>query len=225
MIMQDLFTQKMIFFRKKLGFSSKITFIFIFLIIILPNVCLGKTDNNQNKPIRIERFLNISEIINLENIFWDMSVDKIIKNIKSSKYNMSDGFKIGYCYFRYSINIKIKNEPWELWLCENPENGKLYGISIEKGFNGVFFEKNKSKSNLFSNFLNNLKNIYGPPEKVWKECHNTRWNFTEQYSWYFAKTTISFVIRDIPLKQMAIHYHKPTGIKDFGPGICSAQPE
>ena len=62
MIMQDLFTQKMIFFRKKLGFSSKITFIFIFLIIILPNVCLGKTDNNQNKPIRIERFLNISEI-------------------------------------------------------------------------------------------------------------------------------------------------------------------
>ncbi|PPR78744.1 MAG: hypothetical protein CFH01_00803 [Alphaproteobacteria bacterium MarineAlpha2_Bin1] len=219
--MQDFFTKKMIFLRKKLFFFLKITLFFTITFGVLSNAGLGKTNSNLNKPVGIEKFLTISFLIKLEDIYWDMKVDDIIKNLKESEYKESKGFKVGYCYFRYSIEFEIKNEPWEIWLCQDEKNDRLYGISIEKGFNGIFFEKNRSKTKLFNFFKKKLENIYGSPNKIWEQCHNTRWNFTEQYSWYLTKTTISFIIRDVPLQQMAIHFHKPTGKKDYGPGICA----
>jgi len=214
----------MIFLLKKWGLLSKVTLIFIIINFALPNASFTKNNHNLIKPQGIEKFLNISNLFFHENIYWDMKVEDIIKNLKPSQYKKLDGFKIGYCFFRYSINFKIKNESWEIWLCENEKNSKLYGISIEKGFNGIFFDNNKSRTDLYGFFKKKLENIYGTPDKHWKECHNTRWNLTEQYSWYLTKTTISFIIRDVPMQQMAIHYHKPTGKKDFGPGICPKQP-
>ena len=226
MIMQDFFTLKLIFLRKIVNFLLKTTSIFIILsIVVNNNTILASNKYDINRPTGIEKLLDISKSIPIENIYWDMKVNEIISNSKIPKYIKSKGFKIGYCYFKYSIQIKIKNEPWEIWLCENQKNGRLYGISIEKGFNGIFFDNNKSKTKLFDMLFKKLNKIYGPPTKHWKECHNTRWNFTEQYSWYFEKTTISFVIRDVPLQQMAIHFHKPTGKKDYGPGICNVQPD
>ncbi len=214
----------MMFFHFFFKFCNLIiTLSFFFLCLLSSNVGLSQDKEFLGKPKNIDLF--IENVIGLKkrNLFWGSSVKKIIEQNNKIEFKEIQPFKIGNCFFQYFAPIKIKYENWQLWLCEN-DNSELNGLHLEKGFNGIFFEKENSKTELFEYFFKKLIKIYGSPHKHWKECHNTRWNFTEQYSWYFDNTTVTIIQRDIPLKQLTIQLHMPLKSYDYGPGICYEKP-
>ena len=168
---------------------------------------------------RLDFLIVDDDIIGWKGIIWGTSKDKAKEIIKNSIEIQNPKFKVGDCNFSHATPLIFLQEKWYGWLCEDSEN-RIIKIAIEKGWNGTFFDKKKSQSNLFYYFLDLFTSKFGPAHIYWKQCHNSRWNFTEEYLWNFKSSSLSLLFRDIPNKHLAIHIGVPQSINKNGPGIC-----
>ena len=160
-----------------------------------------------------------NDIIGWKGVKWGTSKTEALTIIKNSIEIQKPKFKVGDCNFSHASPMNFLQEKWDAWLCEDEEN-RIIKIAIEKGWNGIFFDKKKSQTNLFSYFLELFTSKFGPAHIYWKQCHNSRWNFTEEYLWNFKSSTLSLIFRDIPNKHLAIHVGAPQSINILGPGVC-----
>ena len=133
-------------------------------------------------------------------------------------------FEVGSCFFSHAIPLTIHGESWQAWLCEERATGKVTGVAIERGYNGGVFDVAKSQTQLFDIFLKDLTKLHGPAHRYWRQCHNSRWHRTEQYTWHFKSTRISLIHREVTKKHVALHFRTASSPPDFGPGICALPP-
>ena len=195
----------------------------LFFGIILSQI-LSFDTHSKDQPKNLGFFLESYNISGWDEFRWGKTLKKTLDLFENPNVITYPEFQIGDCFFSHAIAVKLENEKWQIWLCEGRKNGGINEIAIERGYNGIYFDIIESQTKLFSNFLSTLTKIYGPAHKYWKQCHNSRWHQTEQYSWYFPSTHVSLVHRDVPRKHAAIRFQAPKFSKKYGPGICSMEP-
>ena len=195
---------------------------FCFIPIFFENLGAHASPKNQRN---IGNFLESEENHdNWQKLKWKMPEENFVKLFKNHEIKKYPEFEIGECYFSNAILVDLELEKWEAWLCKDRKNGRITRIAFEKGFNGVFFDIENSKSKMFFSVLTKLKKIYGPADLIWKECHNSRWNHTEKYTWLHKSMNVSLIHRDLALNHFAVHFYPSKNTNNHGPGICATPP-
>jgi hypothetical protein len=156
-------------------------------------------------------------------ISWGIPISRAQAVLGGQTLDRQEAIEVGGCYFTRALPLHLDDEEWQAWLCEDRESGAIIGVSLEKGFQGLFFDDTR-KTDLFEAFLDEFTAQYGPAHLFWEQCHNARWNATVQYKWFFPTTTVSLLLRDAPDQWVSVRFEQPTDLPDFGPGVCVKQP-
>lgn len=164
-----------------------------------------------------------NDIAGWRGLKWGTPVSEASAQFREVKLDHQQAIEVAGCYFTRAVPLSLEHEAWQAWLCQDRDTGEVVGVSLEKDFRGVFFGDERG-TDLFDTFLAELTEHYGPAHQFWEQCHNARWNATVQYKWYFPTTTVSLLLRDVPDRWASIRFERPTGLPDFGPGVCVKKP-
>ncbi len=134
-----------------------------------------------------------------------------------------DHIEVAGCYFSTAVPVTLASEAWEAWLCEDRTSGRVIAVSLEKGYDDMFFDERRT-TELYNTFLAEFTERYGPAHEFWEHCHNARWHETIQHRWFFPSTTVSLLLRDGPDRWVSIRFEKPNDTPNFGPGVCVTRP-
>jgi hypothetical protein len=151
----------------------------------------------------------------LRGIHWGMSVSDAIALFGRSELVQQTKTYISACYVQYAIPIRLLDEDWSIWLCED-ENTPV--------INAINFESLNRHTELFNTLLLAFTEAYGPAHMFWDTCHNVNWNKTVQYTWFYPEMRISLTDRDEPANWVVMRYEPPSSKIEFGPGVCIEPP-
>jgi hypothetical protein len=166
---------------------------------------------------------NGADIAGWRGLTWGTPVGRAEAIFGDRRLDHQEAIEVGGCYFTRALPVQLEGEAWQAWLCEDRESGAVIGVSLEKGFQGLFFDDSR-KTELFESFLAEFTAQYGPAHLFWQHCHNARWNATVQYKWFFPTTTVSLLLRDVADGWVSVRFEQPSDRPDFGPGVCVSRP-
>ena len=166
-----------------------------------------------------------ADVLGWRSIQWGMPLADALALFGGARVVQEQKTEIAGCYFRYAIPISVLDEDWDAWLCEDRDDRTIVAIHMEKGYRGgFFFEPNLTRSRILDALFADMSDRFGPAQRYWGNCFNVLGNPTQQYTWYFPTTTISFVYRDISREWAMLRFEPNLGRPDFGPGVCSTPP-
>jgi len=180
---------------------------------------LANADSGAVEPISRDR----ADIAGWRGLTWGTPIGRAEVLLGEEILEHQDAIEVGGCYFTRALPLRLRNESWQAWLCEDRRSGAVIGVNLEKGFQGLFFDDSR-RTDLFETFLAEFTEHYGPAHLFWEQCHNARWNATVQYKWFFPTTTVSLLLRDVPDRWVSVRFEQPTSLPDFGPGVCVTRP-
>ena len=163
------------------------------------------------------------DIAGWRGLTWGTPVARAEAILGNRPLDRQEAIEVGGCYFTRALAVRFEDEQWQAWLCEDRVSGAVIGVSLEKGFQGLFFDDTR-RTDLFETLLAEFTAQYGPAHLFWEQCHNARWNATVQYKWFFPTTTVSLLLRDIPDQWVSVRFEQPSDRPDFGPGVCVTRP-
>ena len=155
------------------------------------------------------------DVLGWDHIRWGMTTNEVIAHYGAALTIQQTKTSLGGCSVRYAVPIKLLDEKWIVWLCEEPDSDRISAVNIE-------IESGQTRH--LERFLNELTDAYGPAHAFWGTCHNVRWNGTEKHTWSFKTTKVSLINRDITVPWVVFRYELNTHTPDFGPGVCSHPP-
>jgi len=153
---------------------------------------------------------------------WGSSLDAALDSLGGTPLRR-DYIEVAGCYFSTSVPIRLGSEDWEAWLCQDRGTGQVVAVSLEKGFDELFFDDRRTTT-LYDTFLAEFTERYGPAHEFWEHCHNARWHATVQHRWFFPSTTVSLLLRDAPDRWVSIRFEQPNDQPNYGPGVCVTRP-
>jgi len=151
----------------------------------------------------------------LMGIRWDMSVTEAIALFGRSVLVQQTKTSISDCYVQYAIPIRLLDEDWSIWLCEERDEPVIAALN---------FESANGRTEHFDEFLEAFTEAYGPAHSYWHACYNVMGNETVQYDWYLAEMRIKLIALDKPANRVVMRYERPSNRAEFGPGICIEPP-
>ena len=151
----------------------------------------------------------------LMGIRWGMSVTDAIALFGRSVLVQRTKTSISDCYVQYAIPIRLLDEDWSIWLCEEQDEPVIAALN---------FETASGRTEHFDAFLEAFTEAYGPAHRYWHSCHNVIGNKTVQYDWYFPEMRISLIDRDEPVHWVVMRYEPASDKVEVGPGICIEPP-
>ena len=151
----------------------------------------------------------------LRGIHWGMSVTEAIALFGRSVLIQQTKMTISGCYVQYAIPIRLLDEDWSIWLCEEWDETVIAALN---------FESANGRTKHFDVFLEAFTEAYGPAHLYWNTCHNVNWNTTVQYTWFFAEMRITLTNRDEPANWVVMRYEPRSDRVEFGPGVCIEPP-
>jgi hypothetical protein len=154
---------------------------------------------------------------------WGQPARHVLGYLDRDALVTRDAIEVAGCYFTSALPIRLQNEEWEAWICEDRRTGAFVAVSLEKGYDDMFFDDRRT-TELFDTFVAEFTALYGPAHEYWEHCHNARWHATVQYRWFFPTTTVSLLLRDAPDRWVSIRYEQPNDRPNFGPGVCVSRP-
>jgi len=166
---------------------------------------------------------NRLDILGWRGLNWGTPISRAKTILGNRPLDHQEAIEFNGCYFTRALPLELNDEAWQAWLCEDRQSGAVIGVSLEKGFEGMFFGALR-KTDLFDTFLAEFTAQYGPAHLFWEQCHNARWNATVQYKWLFPTTTVRLVMRDLPDRWVSVRFEQPSDLPDFGPGVCVKRP-
>jgi hypothetical protein len=166
---------------------------------------------------------NGPDVLGWRSLTWGTPVSRAETILGERPLDHQEATKFAGCYFTRALPLQLVDEDGQAWLCEDRQSGAVIGVSLEKGFEGMFFGALR-KTDLFETFLAELTAQYGPAHLFWEQCHNARWNATVQCKWLFPTTTVSLLVRDVPDRWVSVRFEQPNDLPDFGPGVCVKRP-
>jgi hypothetical protein len=166
---------------------------------------------------------NRLDILGWRGLNWGTPISRAKTILGNRPLDHQEAIEFNGCYFTRALPLELNDEAWQAWLCEDRQSGAVIGVSLEKGFEGMFFGALR-KTDLFDTFLAEFTAQYGPAHLFWEQCHNARWNATVQYKWFFPTTTVRLVMRDVPDRWVSVRFEQPSDLPDFGPGVCVKRP-
>jgi hypothetical protein len=178
-------------------------------------------DSGAVEPVRADG--EKTDVSGWRGLAWGTPVSEAARLFDGTVLDRQEEIEVAGCYFTRAVPISLEQETWQAWLCEDRDTGEVIGVSLEKGFRGVFFGDDRG-TRLFKTFLAELTEQYGPAHRYWEQCHNARWNATVQYKWFFPSTTVTLLVRDVPDRWTSLRFERPNKRPDFGPGVCVKQP-
>ena len=189
--------------------------------VVLCTICSPPTqaDSGVVEPTTPNRL----DILGWRGLNWGTPISRAKTILGNRPLDHQEAIEFNGCYFTRALPLELDDEDWQAWLCEDRQSGAVIGVSLEKGFEGMFFGALR-KTDLFDTFLAEFTAQYGPAHLFWEQCHNARWNSTVQYKWFFPTTTVRLVIRDVPDRWVSVRFEQPSDLPDFGPGVCVKRP-
>lgn len=185
--------------------------------------CLALTTTGHADSGVVEPLSNHeSDIAGWRGLPWGSSLDQAISVFEEEPFRR-DPIEVGGCYFTTAVPVFFLDEEWEAWLCQDRVTGLLTAVSLEKGFGDMFFDERRSTA-LYSTFLAELTERYGPAHEFWQYCHNARWRETVQHRWFFPTTTVSLLLRDASDRWVSIRFEQRNNNPNYGPGVCVTGP-
>lgn len=158
-------------------------------------------------------------------IKWGMPLSEALTLFEDARIIQEQKNEIAGCYFQYAVPLKVLDEEWDAWLCEDRDDQTIVAVNIEKGYRGAFFfDKTLTRSGILDALIEDMTARFGPARRFWSNCFNVLGNPTEQYRWYFPTTRVTFVHRDLIADWGMLRFEPNKGQPEFGPGVCSTPP-